>query len=272
VPTFSDEIAVDSERRAVWSYVKDVDNWAHLFPGYQRHLLVEDDHYFWQLRGETGAWSRLVEFDVRVKEWSDPDHVVFELDSRSEPVTGTGRFYTRTADGRGSIMGFELETHATGSAAPMINALLKRFVNEASAPFLRTLAVALSEHRDAADDSPSRTLPPGMPGVVIVEYRAPRTEAFDQWWRCTRLPKLRRDPYVHGFQRLEVAAGGNVVDYRELLESEDAAATLKSEHAFASECPDFELTRSPYAARRVDEDRPCRLVALARRFRRPARR
>jgi carbon monoxide dehydrogenase subunit G len=261
VPKLSDEISVDADRSALWAYAKEVDNWARLFPGYQRHLLVDTDHYFWQVRGEAGAWSRLIEFDVYVTAWSDPEDVRFRLESRSEPVQGTGRFYTRS-DQTGTVMGFELDLQATGSAAPMINALLKKYVTELSGPFLAALRQDLEERGRAVEDGPVVSVPYGTPGVVIVEYRAPRTSQVEDWWRRTRLPALLGQSAVRSVRRLELTITGALAEYRELIETSDMAATITSEREALAGGPGVDLLRPPYGSRQVFATRPARLSRL----------
>lgn len=252
---FAEEIPVAAERARVWRYVKEVDNWATLFPGHQRHLLVEDDHYFWQLRGEAGIWSRMVDLDVYVTEWSEPDDVVFRFTSRTEPVEGTGRFYARAGQDAGSVMGFELDVRATGTAAPMINALLKRAVPELSGPFLAALGEQLV--LDGGGDGVGATvrdtpaIPAGTRGCVVVDYRAPRTEGFERWWQDERAAALRQDAAVLRLDRYELLSNGGEADYRELIETTDLAATLALAGR-ADDAPDgFGLLRPPAPARRV---------------------
>ena len=253
MPSFTDEIPVAQDRSTVWAYVKDVDNWAHLFPGYQRHLLVEPDHYFWQVRGDAGVWSRLVEFDVHVTKWSDPEDVVFEVKAKSEPVEATGRFYTLAAEGSsGSTMGFELESHATGTAAPMINALLKRFLADQSASFLASLGTAIGEASPVAraKDHPTALVPAG-PGAVLVDYRAPRTAAFETWWKDDWQRRLHDTGLVKGHRRYEVPSSGPIAEYREIVDVSDVRSVLGSLDSFDHEAPGIELLRPPYLARQI---------------------
>jgi hypothetical protein len=107
-----------------------------------------------------------------VTAWRDPEDVRFRLESRSEPVHGNGRFYTGS-DPTGTVIGFELDLQATGSAAPMINALLKKYVAELSGPFLAALRQDLQEGGGTVKDEQVVSVPAGAPGVVIVEYQAP---------------------------------------------------------------------------------------------------
>src|SRR5262249_51709797 len=151
-----------------------------------------------------------------------------------EPVEGTGRFYTRDApDGAtGALMGFELEAHATGSAAPMINALLKKFVGEQSGPFLDALRAAIvaeaarpAEGGAEQTATATATVTPGR-GMVVVEYDAPRTDEVERWVTERYHPALRAQAAVRRVQRLELTRRGAEARFLEILDSSDAPATV----------------------------------------------
>ena len=231
---FSGEIEVDLPRERVWAFVKDIDNWAHLFPGHQRHLEVEKDHFFWQLRGEAGVWSRLVEFDITVTEWAEPESVRFALKGRTEPVVGSGMCFTRPlpADPGRSTVGFTLDAHATGATAPMINMLLKKFVSEQSGPFLDALSGAMADLAPAGDPAapagpePS-SAPVHGPGVLVVTYRAPRTTECERWLGEHYVAPLWSEGSLVGYRRLERAATGTTGAYHDVLDTMDLPATLR---------------------------------------------
>lgn len=150
MPSFSQEIEATVPQEAAWTFVRTLGNWASLFPGYQRHLEVDDDNFVWQIRGESGVWSRLVEFEVHVQEWNEPGEVRFALRGKTEPVTGTGRFSLKPTSDQATAMGFELTAEGRGPTAPLLNALLKKFVAEQSGPFLERLVAAMQRSGGAA--------------------------------------------------------------------------------------------------------------------------
>lgn len=143
MPRYERQVPVNATREQVWDFVCDVDRWADLFPGYQRHVRIDEDRFTWQIRGEAGVWSRLVEFDVEVQTWNPPTNVVFELTGKTEPVQGLGTF--RISDGQDttSTIGFELTAEGKGPTAPMLNSLLDKFLSEQAGVFLTTLAEEL---------------------------------------------------------------------------------------------------------------------------------
>jgi carbon monoxide dehydrogenase subunit G len=76
----------------VWAYVRDMDNWAPLVTGYQRHEKLGDRESYWYLKGDLGGLTRIAEFKVQIDEWDDAGHVAFSLRGVNEPVTGSGSF------------------------------------------------------------------------------------------------------------------------------------------------------------------------------------
>jgi carbon monoxide dehydrogenase subunit G len=76
----------------VWAFVADMDNWAPLVTGYQRHEKLSDAESFWFLKGELGGLTRVAEFKVHIDEWDESGRVRFSLQGVNEPVTGSGSF------------------------------------------------------------------------------------------------------------------------------------------------------------------------------------
>ena len=91
--------AVEIERRtsadpaAAWAFVSDMDHWAPLLTGYQRHEQIDDRHSVWVVKGELAGLTRLAEFDVTITEWVERDHIAFTLQGRDEPFSGSGAFH-----------------------------------------------------------------------------------------------------------------------------------------------------------------------------------
>src|SRR5687768_11175427 len=76
----------------VWEFVRDMDNWAPLVTGYERHEKLSETESFWFLKGELGGLTRIAEFKVHIDEWDESGRVRFRLQGVNEPVTGNGSF------------------------------------------------------------------------------------------------------------------------------------------------------------------------------------
>jgi carbon monoxide dehydrogenase subunit G len=78
------------EQSTVWEFIKDIGNWAPFLMGYQSHEVIDENRSTWTVRGEIGAFTRNVRFDVDIKEWVVPSRVSFRLQGVTEPFEGSG--------------------------------------------------------------------------------------------------------------------------------------------------------------------------------------
>jgi len=82
-------------RETVWSFVKDMNNWAPFLTGYQRHEILSETDSIWTLKGDVGVLARVVKLKAHVTDWSGPDRVAFTLTGLNEPVEGGGELVMR---------------------------------------------------------------------------------------------------------------------------------------------------------------------------------
>ena len=66
----------------VWEFVKDMNNWAPMLTGYQKHEIIDDKDSIWTLKGDVGILSRMVRLKFHVTEWIDRDRT-FTFDART---------------------------------------------------------------------------------------------------------------------------------------------------------------------------------------------
>jgi carbon monoxide dehydrogenase subunit G len=76
----------------IWSYVREMDNWAPFLRGYQSHEKQSDTDSMWVLKGDVGMMTRTVKFHVHIDEWGEPSRVRFTLRGLNEPMQGGGEF------------------------------------------------------------------------------------------------------------------------------------------------------------------------------------
>jgi carbon monoxide dehydrogenase subunit G len=74
----------------VWDFVKDMNNWAPLLTGYQKHEILNDADSIWTLKGDVGVLARTVELKAHITEWNGPERVSFTLTGINELVDGGG--------------------------------------------------------------------------------------------------------------------------------------------------------------------------------------
>jgi carbon monoxide dehydrogenase subunit G len=77
---------------AIWEFVREMDHWAPLLTGYQKHEKQSETESVWTLKGDVGVLARTLRFRVQVTEWAGPERVAFALRGLNEPMTGEGSF------------------------------------------------------------------------------------------------------------------------------------------------------------------------------------
>ncbi|MCZ4343006.1 SRPBCC family protein [Sphingomonadaceae bacterium G21617-S1] len=98
MPSVEHTTMVAAPFEAVWSFVSDMDNWAPLVTGYQRHEKISEAESIWMLKGELGGLTRIAEFRALVTEWDERGRVRFTLQGINEPVCGEGCFIAESPD------------------------------------------------------------------------------------------------------------------------------------------------------------------------------
>ena len=82
-------------REVIWDFVKELDNFAPFFLGYQSHRQESETVSTWVLKGDLGAMTRRLEFRVNITEWNGPERVRFTLEGLNEQMSGEGSFEMR---------------------------------------------------------------------------------------------------------------------------------------------------------------------------------
>lgn len=181
MPSAEHSRAVEAPLSEVWAFVRDMDHWAPLVIGYQRHEKRGERDSYWVLKGELGGLTRIAEFEVHIDEWDEAGTVAFSLKGVNEPVTGSGSFqamalaaesapsaprrsaFLRWIDalarwlGRprpptgksadGSLIIFKLTLTASGRAGLVLNALLTPVMKPVAEDLANRIAGAILERR-----------------------------------------------------------------------------------------------------------------------------
>jgi carbon monoxide dehydrogenase subunit G len=128
---------------AIWDFVKEMDNWAHMVTGYQSHQKQSDTDSLWVLKGDVGVLARTLKFQVHITEWNGPSRVAFELKGLNEPMQGSGRF---------EMQAYEAET--AGAPAPAARNPLQRALEAIARFFLRLFGGGAPERAASAGAGP----------------------------------------------------------------------------------------------------------------------
>ncbi len=140
MPDYTHHIEVRAPIAAAWRYVKDVDQWATLVPGYVRHERVNDNEFLWTVKGNLGSLSKAVTFRVNVVEWVEPSRVAFLLKGVSENVTGAGHFAAEPLGVHATRLTGYLDLRPGGPMGPLVSAMMKPLMPKVGADFAKALA------------------------------------------------------------------------------------------------------------------------------------
>jgi carbon monoxide dehydrogenase subunit G len=122
----------------IWDFVKDMDNWAPLVPGYINHEKLNSRQSTWEFKGDIGILKKKVSLLIDIKEWSPPNKVSFDL--KAEKYTGEGYFEARAINhNKTKLIGF-LDVTAVGAMETMKNSLLKTAIPKSA----EEMAIAIS--------------------------------------------------------------------------------------------------------------------------------
>lgn len=112
----------------VWSFVRDMNKWAPLVPGYMEHEILNDRQSTWKIKGDVGIMQKTVCLKIDITEWQEPTKVTFNLSGLNENVKGSGYFEAKELNGRQTNITGYMAIAAKGLKGSMINPILKSFV------------------------------------------------------------------------------------------------------------------------------------------------
>lgn len=124
--TYTKEIHIP--RDTIWNFIKDMNHWAPLVPGYITHHIRNEKQSTWKFKGDLGFIQKKIELRVDITEWKKPSLVTFQLKGLNEKFSGSGYFMANEkSDSTTNITG-HLAITAKGLKGALINGVLKTFV------------------------------------------------------------------------------------------------------------------------------------------------
>ena len=125
MPSGLHQVVLDRPIETVWNFVKDMDHWAPLVPGYIQHEKINERQSTWAFYGDLGFMKKKVRLMVTIKEWIEPTKVTFDLKGLNENFAGNGYFEAeKMGESRTRMTGL-LKIEAEGIMAKMVNSVLK---------------------------------------------------------------------------------------------------------------------------------------------------
>lgn len=121
----------------VWHYVKDMQKWAGMMPGYRECTIIDANDSLWMLKVGVGGLVRTVKVRVHVEEWEEPERVSFSYRLEGDPVQGAGSYAARRKGAHETEVALRVRVEGSGPMAPMWEAM--------SRPLLPKLAKSFAE-------------------------------------------------------------------------------------------------------------------------------
>jgi carbon monoxide dehydrogenase subunit G len=135
MPTVTHSVEIDAPLPTTWAFVRDMQNWAELVPGFQEMASASDLDSVWKVRGDVGILTKLVTMDVHVDEWVEQSHVNFSMVCREEPLKANGSLTATSIHDARTKLDFVLDANAAGMLGPVVNALLKTVMPRMASDF-----------------------------------------------------------------------------------------------------------------------------------------
>ena len=85
-------VNVHASRPRVWRFIRDINAWAPLVPGYREHIILSDSQSTWTFVIQYGMVTKKIHVQVLITEWIFPSEVKFTLIGINQRFTGTGFF------------------------------------------------------------------------------------------------------------------------------------------------------------------------------------
>jgi carbon monoxide dehydrogenase subunit G len=147
MPSGLHQVEVKLSLDEVWNFVKDMDNWAPLVPGYIDHKKINERQSTWEFKSDVGIMKKKVNLLIDIKEWIEPTRVTFQLKGINEKFTGNGYFEAESiSPNRTKMVGF-LDINAEGAMSSLVNNILKTTIPKTAEEMAIAIAEKLEEFK-----------------------------------------------------------------------------------------------------------------------------
>lgn len=133
-----------SPQQTAWDFIKNMDNWAALIPGYLAHEMVSNDEVIWVFEADLGFIKKPVKLKIDIAERQEPSAIQFKLEGLSDNFTGGGHFKLAEVDGENSSLEGYLDISSGGLMGAMMNPILKTFVPKTIEELTNNIATELT--------------------------------------------------------------------------------------------------------------------------------
>ncbi|MCM3214292.1 CoxG family protein [Niallia taxi] len=130
MPSKKHSVVVKAPLEKVWDFVRSMDNWAPLVPGYIQHQIISDLVSTWEFKTDIGFIKKKISLRIDILKWEEPSQVSFKLTGINEKFIGSGYFSAQQVGEMQTKMTGYLEINAFGTFAPMVNSVLEPKLDE----------------------------------------------------------------------------------------------------------------------------------------------
>jgi carbon monoxide dehydrogenase subunit G len=136
-------VTVEAGIGQVWDYVKDIRQWALLFPGCKDCEVIDDNNSRWVIKVGAGGLVKTVNVLVTVEQWDGPQNVIFTYQLESEPVQGSGSYRAEKLTDNSTDIKLQMRVVGSGQMAPMWEAMSKPLLPQMAKAFSSRLKDAI---------------------------------------------------------------------------------------------------------------------------------
>ncbi|MGG3916223.1 CoxG family protein [Rossellomorea vietnamensis] len=135
------QVNVHASLSDVWTFIRDMNAWATLVPGYKEHTIYSDNQSMWKFTVQYGMVTKKIYVKVRITDWKEPSEVKFTLNGINQRFTGAGFFKAEEVDTFVTSMTGSL---AIVSSSPVAKVLQHAF-DKMVAELTRDLTIAVGK-------------------------------------------------------------------------------------------------------------------------------
>ncbi|MGP7815786.1 CoxG family protein [Niallia sp. 01092] len=130
MPQKKHSIIVKADIQKVWNFVRSINNWAPLVPGYIQHQVLSDLVSTWEFKTDFGFIQKQIQLRVDILKWEEPSKITFKLTGINDKFTGSGYFLASPISKKETKMTSFLQIEAVGTFASMKNSMLEPKLDE----------------------------------------------------------------------------------------------------------------------------------------------
>jgi carbon monoxide dehydrogenase subunit G len=143
MPSGIHHVVLEVPIERIWNFVKDMDHWAPLVPGYIQHKKLNSRQSMWEFYADIGIIKKKVSLMVTIREWIEPTMVTFDLKGLEDNFTGKGYFKATALEKNKTRMTGYLEIIAEGIMGRVINNVLKTSIPELTTELTNNIAATI---------------------------------------------------------------------------------------------------------------------------------